>query len=376
MEDVIVYALPLFGVLMGVEFLYGLLRGRNNYGFSDTLSSLSQGLLSQVVAVCTQVVQVGLYAMAYPFIALAPDAAIWHHWSGIPLAVLLYDFCDYWLHRVSHESAIFWAAHVVHHQSEHFNLSTALRQESAYGLSGWMFFLPMAVAGVPPADFAIAGLVVLLYQFWIHTEHVGRLGALDRVLSTPSNHRVHHAVNDRYIDRNFGAILVVWDRLFGTFEPESEPCVYGTRVPLRSWNPMTAVGRTYGELFAQCRRTRGAWNKVQVLFRAPGWEAPLADGDDAPRPARAVVATAPTGALSRARQSIAVALFVLATAATAGFLWRSDDLGRGATVGAALGVVATLWAIGAVLEERRALAAVASFGVLAGAGVLALVALA
>ena len=364
MEDVIVYALPLFGLLMGAEFVYGLVRGRNNYGFGDTLASLSQGLLSQVVAVCTRLVQVGFYAMAAPFVALGPKAAFWHHGGGILLAVLLYDFCDYWLHRVSHESAIFWAAHVVHHQSEHFNLSTALRQESAYGLSGFMFFLPLAILGVPPDVFAIAGLVVLLYQFWIHTEHVGRLGVLDRIFSTPSNHRVHHAVNDRYLDRNFGAILVVWDRLFGTFEPESEPCTYGTRVPLRSLDPLAAVGRTYAQLFAKCACARGWRDKLQVLLRSPSWEPAGYVATVSAAEASPVVAP-----LARAHRVAAVLLFVLATAATAAFLWRADDLGRLATAGAALGLVAALWAIGALLERRWPLAAATALGAASAGGV-------
>ncbi len=313
--------------------------------------------------------QVGLYAMAWPFVALAPHAALWQHWPGILLAVLLYDFCDYWLHRVSHESAIFWAAHVVHHQSERFNLSTALRQESAYGVSGFAFFLPLAVVGVPPDVFAIAGLVVLLYQFWIHTEHIGRLGVLDRWLSTPSNHRVHHAVNDRYLDRNYGAILVVWDRLFGTFEPESEPCVYGTRVPLRRWDPLAAVGRTYVELAARCVRARGWRDRLRVLFGSPSW-APA--GYELARPAPASRVDAPT---PRAHLAAAALLFVLATAATAAFLWRADDLGRRATAAAALGLVATLWAIGALLERRWPLAAASALGLGATAGVFTLLAL-
>ncbi len=348
MDEVILFALPLFALLMAAEFAWGLVRGRNTYGLADTLASLSQGLLSQVVAACTQLIQIGLYTLAYPWLSLTLHATLWRQPAGLALAVLLYDFCDYWLHRVSHESALFWAAHVVHHQSRRFNLSTALRQESAYALSGWMFFLPMAVVGVPPTRFAMASVVVLFYQFWIHTEHIGTLGPLDRWLSTPSNHRVHHATNTRYLDRNYGAILLVWDRLFGTFEPESEPCVYGTTVPLVGWDPLLAVSGNYVDLWRRCRDARGWREKLSVLFRAPSWKP---NGMNAPT-LNAVIVDLP---LTRGQAGIAVALFLQSTACMGVLLWRVDQLGGTALAGAAACLVAGLWTIGAVLDRRLAL---------------------
>ncbi len=347
MDEVILYALPVFGLLIGVEFAWGLARGRNNYGLADTLASLSQGLLSQTVAACTQLIQIGLYSLAWPWLTLTPHAALWTHWEGAVLAVLLYDFCDYWLHRVSHESALFWAAHVVHHQSRHFNLSTALRQESAYALSGWMFFLPMAVVGVPPAQFAVAGIVVLFYQFWIHTEHIGFLGPLDQWVATPSNHRVHHATNERYLDRNYGAILMVWDRLFGTFEPETERCVYGTKVPLVGWDPLRAVSINYFDLWRKFRHASGWRDKAGVLFRSPSWSPARQE------PAAACAHPVET-AVNGAQAGVAVALFLLSTACTAALLWRVDGIGRAPLAGVAAALVAGLWAIGAVLEGRLA----------------------
>jgi alkylglycerol monooxygenase len=184
---------------------------------------------------------------------------------------VFYDFCYYWLHRMGHESAVLWAAHVVHHQSQHYNLSTALRQTSSGALFGWLFYLPMAVAGVPPLVFGVVALVDLLYQFWVHTEQVGKLGWFDRWFCSPSNHRVHHAVNDRYLDRNYGGMLIVWDRLFGTFREEDERCVYGTRGELRSWDPLWANAEVYWGLAKDSWHARSWADKLRVWLKPPGW---------------------------------------------------------------------------------------------------------
>lgn len=347
MHQIIVVAIPIFALCIGVEFAYGLLRRRNTYGLADTVSSLSQGLISQAVAVCTQLFQIGLYVLALPHLSLFKDNGWWDTPAGWVLAVVLYDLCDYWLHRASHESAIFWAAHVVHHQSEHFNLSTALRQETAYAFLGWMFFMPMALVGVPVEQFGIAGLIVLVYQFWIHTEHIGKLGWIDRVFSTPSNHRVHHAINDQYIDKNYGAILVVWDRLFGTFTPEGERCVYGTRTPFRSWNPIAAVTREYLSLARQVQGAARWGDKWRYVFKAPGWRPP-----DAPAkaPAAAVPEVGPT--LDMSGQVAAGSSFVAVLFACCWFLWRADDMSYAADLVSATGVVFALWIVGLMLGRR------------------------
>jgi alkylglycerol monooxygenase len=172
--------------------------------------------------VFTRLLRIGIYTALLPSMSqlscrtMRPRSG--PAWPGWLLALVLYDFCYYWLHRMGHEVAVLWAAHVVHHQSQDYNLSTALRQTSSGALLGWVFYLPMALAGVPPLVFGTVALVDLLYQFWVHTEQVGKLGWFDRWFCSPSNHRVHHAVNDGYLDKNYGGILILWDRLFGTFQ--------------------------------------------------------------------------------------------------------------------------------------------------------------
>ena len=252
--QIIVLATPVFLGAIGLELVVGLARGRNTYRLHDAVTSIGLGMLSQLVGLFTKLMAIGLYTIVYERVALwtlPADSIV--VWLG---ALLLYDLCYYWLHRAGHRVGILWAAHVVHHQSEDYNLSTALRQTSSGALLGWLFYLPMAVIGVPPLVFGTVALIDLLYQFWVHTQQVGKLGWFDRWFCSPSNHRVHHAVNDRYLDRNYGGVLIVWDRLFGTFEEErdDEPCVYGTRAPLRSFNPLWANLEVYASLARDARR--------------------------------------------------------------------------------------------------------------------------
>ena len=281
-ETVITWATPVFLALIAFEFAWGWRRGRNTYRLNDAITSIGLGALSQVAGVFTRVLRLGIYVLAYELLALARWPA--EAWWALPAALLFYDFCYYWHHRWMHEVAIAWAAHVVHHSSEDYNLSTALRQTATGELLGWIPYLPMAIAGVPPSLFITVALIDLLYQFWIHTGHVGRLGWFDRVFASPSNHRVHHAVNDRYLDRNYGGILIVWDRLFGSFQEEldDDPPVYGTRKPLRSFDPLRANFEVYAQLAGDSLRTRRWRDKLQLWVRRPGWlPADLAAAADA-----------------------------------------------------------------------------------------------
>jgi sterol desaturase/sphingolipid hydroxylase (fatty acid hydroxylase superfamily) len=259
-------------------------RGVAAYDTADALTSLHLGMVSQVTGLFVKLAVLGVYAAVYEHWRLAtlPADSAWV-WIG---ALLAYDFLYYWAHRMGHEVGVLWAAHVVHHSSEFYNLSTALRQTSSGWLFGWLFYLPMALAGVPPLVLAGVGLIDLLYQYWVHTEMVGRLGWLDRVFVTPSNHRVHHGQNDYCIDKNYGGILVLWDRLFGTFadERDDEKIVYGVRTPLRSLNPLWANLHNYADLWRATRQVKGLRARLHVWFGPPGgWSGEPLDHFDAAR---------------------------------------------------------------------------------------------
>lgn len=269
--DLILLAVPFFFVLIAVELVADRVRGQRNYRLADAINSLSTGVLSTSTGLLTKGVGLVSYALAWEYLAflrLPGDA--WWTWL---LAFVLYDLCYYWLHRLGHERNILWAAHSVHHQSEEYNLTTALRQTSSGFIFSWIFYLPLALIGVPPLVFITVASLNLLYQFWVHTRHIPKLGWLEWVLITPSNHRVHHAQNPLYLDRNYGGVFILWDRLFGTFQEEDacEPVVFGVTTPLASWNPLWANLQFYVQLWEDARHTDSLWDKLRIWFMPTGW---------------------------------------------------------------------------------------------------------
>ncbi len=351
-EVIIGWATPVFFVLIALELAVAKWRGRRVYHAGDAVNSLSLGVISQIVAVFSKLLTLGIYAWCAERLALfALPADAWWVWvSGL----LLYDFLYYWLHRAGHEVNLLWAAHVVHHQSEDYNLSTALRQTGSGVLLGWLVYLPMALLGYPLEVFAVVALIDLLYQFWVHTELVGRLGWFDRVFCSPSNHRAHHAVNDRYLDRNYGGILILWDRLFGTFveEDDTDPPVYGTRAPLRSWNPLWANAEVYWSTLKDAWHARRWRDKLLVWIKPPGWR-PADVAERFPKPAfdihRARFAPALPGALA----VYGLVQFGLLLAMGVWFLDLAKRMPASALLAYAAFLLFSLTALGILLEGRR-----------------------
>jgi alkylglycerol monooxygenase len=276
--DLIALAAPFFIAAIAVELGFDRARGRGLYRRNDALNSLSLGMLSSTTGYFTRLLTLLIWGLVLENFALFDMPVTWFDWSarGITLwlaAAIGWDFCYYWFHRCSHEMSILWAAHAVHHQSEDYNLSTALRQTSTGFLFGWIFYLPLFVLGFPLQILLAVGAINLIYQFWVHTQFVRRLGMLDYLFVTPSNHRVHHAQNARYIDKNYGGVLIIWDRLFATFEDEceDEPVVFGVRKPLANLNPLWANLQVYDYLLFDAVRTRSWRDKLGLWFRRTGW---------------------------------------------------------------------------------------------------------
>lgn len=267
----VLYAIPFFFVLIGLELLVDRWRGVSTYRLADSINSLSAGVLSQVSGLLTKGLGLLTYGFAVQHLALF-ELSAQQTWVWV-LAFVLYDFCYYWNHRLGHERNVLWAAHSVHHQSEDYNLSTALRQTSSGFLFGWIFYLPLAVLGVPLLVFLTVAALNLLYQFWVHTRHVPKLGWYEWAFVTPSNHRAHHAQNAIYMDRNYGGVFILWDRLFGTFQEEldDEPVIFGVTTPLASWNPLWANLQFYVQLWRDAARAASWWDKLRIWFMPTGW---------------------------------------------------------------------------------------------------------
>ncbi len=276
--DLLAQAGPFFILAVIIELIIDKLRGSGYYRANDAINSISTGILYITSGYFTKFISLVAWGFALQNLALIDMPLSWFVASakGIALwiaAALAWDFCYYWFHRMSHEVSILWASHAVHHQSEDYNLSTAQRQSSTGFLLGWIFYVPLYVVGFPLEVVLTVGAINLIYQFWVHTQLIGRMGMLDRILVTPSNHRVHHAQNERYIDKNYGGILILWDRLFGTFEDErnDDPVIFGVRKPLANWDPIWANFQVYDYLIFDAVRTKRWRDKIGIWFRRTGW---------------------------------------------------------------------------------------------------------
>jgi len=268
---VLLWAIPSFFVLVLIEISYGHFTKKQTYTFMDTLSSLSSGMTN----VIKDALGLAVILISYPFVL--KYLAIFQLESSVFVyitAFICIDFASYWVHRLNHKVNIFWNQHVIHHSSEEFNLACALRQSISNLIGfGAVFLIPAALLGVPAKVIMSLAPLHLFAQFWYHTQHIGKLGFLEYILVTPSQHRVHHAINPIYIDKNMAAIFSVWDRLFGTFQEEldSEPPVYGTLKPSKSWNPIWINFQHLWQITQDAWYAKNWIDKLKIWFMPTGW---------------------------------------------------------------------------------------------------------
>ncbi len=352
----IALAIPFFFALIAVELIADKRRRARKadplYRFADSLGSLACGIGQQALQVfALSAIGIGIYTAVYEAFHLVPLA------MSSPLAWALAfvatDFC-YWLyHWASHRVNFFWAMHVVHHSSEEYNLSTALRQSWFTNLVSWVFYLPLAIIGVPPLMFVLSLTLNILYQFWIHTRVIGKLGWFERLFNTPSHHRVHHGIDPEYIDKNYAGVFIVWDKLCGTFVEEKNEPSYGTVKPLASFNPFWANIEGFAHLWEMSRQTKSLKDKLLVWVKPPEWR---------PDDLGGVVTVPPVDKVNRKKYDVPprrrvfgyiVGQFAVVSAILFGLLWYKATLPPIVIALGGVAVMAALGVWGGLLEERK-----------------------
>jgi sterol desaturase/sphingolipid hydroxylase (fatty acid hydroxylase superfamily) len=349
--DLITLSIPAFFAFIGLELLVSRLQGRRVYRLNDSFDDLSCGVVSQIFGLFSGVLTFGLYLGAFALGRGAlglPEmpASTWWTWV---FALIALDFLYYWFHRWSHEVNFLWACHIVHHQSEEYNLTVALRQSAFQGLFSIWVYLPLALVGVPPLVYVLVIQINTVYQFWIHTRLVQRMGPLEWVLNTPSHHRVHHGADPIYLDRNYAGMLIVWDRWFGSFVPEAAEPTYGTTTPLAHWNPLWANFDYWATLGREAKRMPRLRDRLQLWVRHPGWR------PEQPQPSVSEVRGRPLydADADRRGKVYLFAQYVGMLAATVALLFSEGSSGWVLKLCVGAWIVVTAVSVGAGFERKR-----------------------
>lgn len=268
MINLIAFLIPVFFLIIAIEWFVSWKRGDQKYTTDNSLMNMSLGLIDQISQLGYFVIFYFVLDGLYQNFRLFTLPMAWYHWV---LAFIAIDFVSYWYHRFSHEVNIFWAAHVTHHSSELYNLTVSFRISIFQGINRIFFWLILPLLGFSPVILMVCFKIAGLYQFFLHTEYIEKMGVLEKFLITPSQHRVHHGKNDIYIDKNYGSFFNIWDRLFGTFQEETEPVEYGIKSTYEDNHPLLAIGHHYLYLFNMIKNTSKWSDKIKLIFMPPGW---------------------------------------------------------------------------------------------------------
>ena len=266
-DHIIYYAIPFFVITIIIEALYAKIKKYDYYEIKDSAASITMGLGNVSIAIIVKLIVVPFYFLIYEYRILTIETSLL---SWIFL-LLLDDFCYYWAHRFGHESRLFWASHVIHHSSERYNLSTAVRQTWTGGFFTFIFYAPLAFIGFHPIMMLTMQAINLIYQYWIHTEFIKSISFFESFMNSPSHHRVHHGSDIKYLDKNYAGIFIIWDKIFGTFKKEEERPNYGILKNINTYNPLKIASHEWIAIFKDLKSSRSLKEIMGYLFAAPGW---------------------------------------------------------------------------------------------------------
>lgn len=349
--DPTVIAIPVYFLLIGIELIVHRIQAVKSYRLNDAITNINCGVTSQVTGAFLKVLSIGVYTLIFEkfrIIELPNTALVWI------MAFIAYDFFYYWAHRMSHQVNLFWGGHSVHHQSEEYNLSVALRQSSTQTIWTFAFYIPMAIVGVHPIILVSVSGFNLLYQFWIHTESINKLPRwFEAVFNTPSHHRVHHARNPKYIDKNHAGTFIVWDKLFGTFKAEEERPVYGITKNLNSWNPIWANIAHYSDMWSDVKTIPKWSDKFRYIFEKPGWLPDYMGGYRAPEEVD-LIKYRKFDTHTAAKLNVYVLVqYIILLAGTAMFLFNLDKMNTSDKLIFAGVIIYSVVSFGALFENRN-----------------------
>lgn len=347
--NIIILSIPIYFLLIAVELIYSWFKKEKYYRLGDSFGNIGCGIFEQVTGIFVKVLTIGIYSLVYQHFRLF-DISV----NALTIFVLYLgvDFTYYWAHRMSHEINLFWIGHVVHHQSEDYNLSVALRQGALQKLFTFPFSLPLALLGFSDEWFLYISALNTVYQFWIHTEAIGKLGPLEWIFNTPSHHRVHHGRDPKYIDKNHAGSLIIWDRMFGTFQKEEEKPHYGITKETGTFNPVKAHWKPIVDLWDDLGKVQG-FDKVRLLYHAPGWFPKSAGGVQRPPEVDDQSYRKFDFLISTKMGTYLLVQFVLLLAFTAIFLFTYNKLELIEQFAGAGVIIVSLLGIGGLFESRK-----------------------
>lgn len=347
----IVLAIPVFFLLIGIEVLLSKMRQTQDYRLNDAITNLSCGIGQQVVGIFLKTATFLGYQFIYVNFRLVEMPQTILMWVLLFVGI---DFFYYWFHRYAHEISFLWGSHIVHHQSEEYNLTVALRQAWLQGAFSWVFYLPLACLGFDPIMFVSISAFQTLYQFWIHTKTIHKLPRpIEWLFNTPSHHRVHHGVNPKYIDRNHGGTLIIWDRLFGTFQEEEEEVVYGITSQPKSWNPLWLNFQYWINLFKDVAKASRWADRWRMLVKQPGWRPTELGGIQQPGEVSPQTFHKFDTNIPHGLNYYVLAQYAFILAGASAFLFMASDINTLVKIGSTALIIFSIVNLGGIFEKRR-----------------------